>query len=144
MIVKDNQPKLLDDVKTVFHGPFSHLLEKSSSQTLDLGHGRIEERSLTASAELPGYSDLPGLEQVFQLTRKAIITKTEKVWEETVYGVTSLTTQQADPERLLGIVRSHWHIENRSHIGFVTLPLVKTILRFVLGLSHRSWRQYAT
>jgi hypothetical protein len=57
MIVKDNQPKLLDDVKTVFHGPFSHLLEKSSSQTLDLGHGRIEERSLTASAELSGYSD---------------------------------------------------------------------------------------
>ena len=55
------------------------------------------------------------MEQVFQLTRKAIITKTEKVREETVYGVTSLTTQQADADQLLELVRSHWHIENRSY-----------------------------
>jgi predicted transposase YbfD/YdcC len=113
MIVKDNQPKLLDEVKTAFHGPSSHLLEKS--QTLDLGHGRIEERSLTSSDELSGYSDWPGLEQVFQLTRKAIITKTEKVREETVYGVTSLSPEQADSGCLLELVRSHWHIENRSY-----------------------------
>lgn len=36
-----------DDVKTVFEGPYSHLLKKSSAQTLDMGHGRfirIEER----------------------------------------------------------------------------------------------------
>lgn len=115
MIVKDNQPRLLDDVKTIFHGPFSHLLKKSTSQTLDPGHGRIEARCLTASAELSGYNDWPGLEQVFQLTRRAIITKTERVREETVYGVTSLTVEQAGPKRLLELVRSHWHIENRSY-----------------------------
>ena len=115
MIAKGNQPSLLDDVKTVFHGPFSHLLHKSSAQTLDMGHGRIEERCLTASDELSDYSDWPGLEQVFQLTRKTIIIKTEEVREETVYGVTSLTPQQADPERLLELVRCHWHIENKSH-----------------------------
>jgi predicted transposase YbfD/YdcC len=114
MIAKDNQPKLLDDVKTVFHGPSSHLLRKSSDQTLDYGHGRIEFRCLTASDELSDYSDWPGLQQVFQLTRKTIITKTEEVREETVYGVTSLTVEQADPKRLLELVRSHWHIENRS------------------------------
>lgn len=61
MIVKENQPKLLDDVKTVFDGPCSHLLQKSSAQTLDMGHGRIEERYLTASGELSDYSDWPGL-----------------------------------------------------------------------------------
>ena len=114
MIVKDNQPKLLDDVKTVFHGPFSHLLEKSSDETLDMGHGRIEERSLTASDELSDYSDWPGLEQVFQLTRRTTMKKTGEVREETVYGITSLTPQQADPVRLLELVRCHWHIENRS------------------------------
>ena len=114
MIVKDNQPRLLDDVKTVFHGPDSHLLHKSSAQSLDIGHGRIEERSLTCSDELSDYSNWPGLEQVFQLTRKTTIKKTEKVREETIYGVTSLTTEQADPERLLEFVRCHWHIENRS------------------------------
>ena len=115
MIAKGNQPSLLDDVKTVFHGPCSHLLHKSSARTLDMGHGRIEERCLTASDELSDYSDWPGLEQVFQLTRKTIIIKTEEVREETVYGITSLTPQQADPERLLELVRCHWHIENKSH-----------------------------
>lgn len=29
--------------------------------------------------------------------------------------VTSLTPQQASPAALLGIVRGHWSIENRSH-----------------------------
>jgi len=115
MIVKENQPKLLDDVKRVFDGPCSHLLEKSSVETLDLGHGRIEERHLIVSDELSDYSDWPGLEQVFQLTRRTTIKKTGKVREETVYGVTSLTPEQAGPARLLGFVRCHWHIENRSY-----------------------------
>jgi len=37
MIVKDNQPGLLDDVKTVFDGPFSHTLDKKSAEELDMG-----------------------------------------------------------------------------------------------------------
>lgn len=32
-----------------------------------------------------------------------------------VYGLTSQTPQQADPETLLRQVRDHWGIENRSH-----------------------------
>lgn len=115
MIVKENQEGLSDDVKTVFHGPFSHLLKKSSDETLNMGHGRIEERHITVSAELSGYSDWPGLEQVFQLTRKATIKKTGKVRKETVYGITSLTPEEASPSRLLELVRCHWHIENKSH-----------------------------
>jgi hypothetical protein len=115
MIAKGNQEKLLDDVKTVFHGPFSQLLEKSSDETLDIGHGRIEERSIVVSAELSGYSDWPGLEQVFQLTRRTTVKKTGEVREETVYGITSLTPEEAGPLRLLELIRCHWHIENRSH-----------------------------
>ena len=34
---------------------------------------------------------------------------------ETVYGLTSLTPQQADPARLLSLSRGHWSIENRLH-----------------------------
>ena len=94
MIVKENQHKLLDDVKTVFHGPYSHLLEQSSDETLDIGHGRIEERHLIVSNELSGYSDWPGLEQVFELTRTTTFKKTGKVREETVYGITSLTSAE--------------------------------------------------
>jgi len=115
MIVKENQQKLLDDVKTVFHGPCSHLLQKSSAETMDVGHGRIEGRYLTVSSELSDYSDWPGLQQVFQLTRTATFKKTGEHRAETVYGITSLTPQQADATRMINLVRCHWHIENKSH-----------------------------
>jgi predicted transposase YbfD/YdcC len=115
MIAKENQEKLLDEVMTTFHGPYSHLLKKSTDETLDVGHGRIEERSIVVSDALIGYSDWPGLSQVFQLTRRTLIKKTGKVREETVYGVTSLTAKEASPSRLMEIIRCHWHIENRYH-----------------------------
>ena len=34
---------------------------------------------------------------------------------EVAYFVTSLTRAEADADRLLGLVRSHWEIENRLH-----------------------------
>jgi predicted transposase YbfD/YdcC len=115
MIVKENQGKLLDDVKTVFDGPCSHLLDNSSVQTLDVGHGRIEERQLTASGVLFGYSDWPGLNQVFRVERTTTFKKTQKQRKDVVYGITSLSKEEADPESLLNLLRCHWHIENKSH-----------------------------
>lgn len=115
IVVKDNQHKLLDDVKTTFDGPFSSMLEKSYDTTLDAGHGRIEKRSLTASDELPHYMDWPGLEQVFMVERSTTIKKTGEHYAETAYGITSLTPEQADASKLNSLVRGHWHIENRSH-----------------------------
>jgi predicted transposase YbfD/YdcC len=116
MIVKDNQPGLLDDVKTTFHGPFSHMLRKSSDISVDYGHGRIEERHLTVSDELPHYVDWPGLKQVFMVTRKTSFKKAGKKPRcETVYGITSLSPEQAGASLLQQLVRCHWHIENRSH-----------------------------
>ena len=82
MPVKDNQQRLLDDVKTVW--PCSHLLSKSSVETLDVGHGRIEERCLTCSDALIGYSDWPGLHQVFKVERRFTYKRTGKVHQETV------------------------------------------------------------
>jgi len=115
MVVKENQNSLLDDVKTVFDGLCTHLLRKWSGQTTDSGHGRIEERFLTSSDELKGYTTWSGLHQVFGLTRTILTKKTGEVREETVYGITSLSPEQADPFRLLELVRNHWHIENKSH-----------------------------
>ena len=34
---------------------------------------------------------------------------------ETVYGITSLTTYQANPADVLAFNRGHWGIENREH-----------------------------
>jgi predicted transposase YbfD/YdcC len=100
MIVKENQKALMDDVKTVFDRPCSHLLRKWSDKTTD---------------ELKGYSDWSGLHQVFELTRIIVTKKTGEASKETVYGITSLSPEEASPLRLLDLVRSHWHIENKVH-----------------------------
>jgi hypothetical protein len=47
--------------------------------------------------------------------REVVHLRTGEVEQETVYGVTSLEVGRADAERLLQLVRHHWHIENRSH-----------------------------
>ena len=40
-----------------------------TARTVDIGHGRIEQRNITTSEALVGYSDWPGLAQVFELGR---------------------------------------------------------------------------
>ena len=114
MIVKDNQPQLRADIELVFTRPPAGERQESA-RTVDIGHGRIEQRNLTTSEALMDYSDWPGLAQVFELGRHVIIKKTGEERVEVVYGVTSLRSEQVTPGRLLDLVRGHWHIENKSH-----------------------------
>jgi predicted transposase YbfD/YdcC len=114
MIVKDNQPQLRADIELVFTLPPAGDRQETA-RTVDIGHGRIEQRNITTSEALGGYSDWPGLAQVFELGRHVITQKTGKERAEVVYGVTSLPPKRATPERLLELVRGHWHIENKSH-----------------------------
>jgi hypothetical protein len=88
---------------------------RTAAATLDLGHGRIEQRGLQTSNALMGDSDWPGLTPVFQLERQVIIKNTGEVREEVVAGVTSLEPERADAARLLALVRGQWQIENQSH-----------------------------
>lgn len=115
MVVKENQPQLLDDIETVFVLPPMPGERRTVAATLDLGHGRIEQRGLQTSDVLRGYSDWPGLAQVFRLERQVIIKKTGAGRQEVVAGVTSLAPERADATRLLALVRGQWHIENQSH-----------------------------
>jgi hypothetical protein len=62
-----------------------------------------------------GYSDWPGLAQVFELGRHVITQKTGEERVEVVYGVTSLSPERATPEHLLALVRGQWQIENKLH-----------------------------
>jgi len=114
MIVKEHQPRLRADIELVFTLPpvGDH---QATARTVDLGHGRIEQRNLTTSEALVGYSDWPGLAQVFELGRHVLFPKTGKERVEVVYGVTSLCPERATPERLLALVRGQWQIENQSH-----------------------------
>jgi predicted transposase YbfD/YdcC len=114
MIVKDNQPQLRADIELVFTLPPVGDRQETA-RTVDIGHGRIEQRNITTSGALLDYSTWPGLAQVFELGRHVITQKTNKERTEVVYGVTSLGPERATPERLLELVRGQWQIENKSH-----------------------------
>jgi len=120
-LVKGNQPQLLEDLRVLFAplppakraGESVLRLPEQSAQTMEKGHGRVDIRSIRASSELKGYSDWPGLEQVFEIRRRF---QSKGIWHEAVrYGVTSLPATISIPERLLTLKRGHWRIENGLH-----------------------------
>ena len=120
--IKDNQPQLRDDIEELFtptlplsKGFNTGPTDFRQAQTINLGHGRIEKRMLTASSQLQGLSDWPGLVQVFRVERQTQLVASGKTRAEVVYGVTSLTPQAAPAQRLLQLVRQHWGIENGLH-----------------------------
>jgi predicted transposase YbfD/YdcC len=114
MIVQENQPQLRADIELVFTLPPAGDRQETA-RTVDIGHGRIEQRHITTSEALVGYSDWPGLAQVFELGRPVITPKTGQERVEVVYGVTSLRPERATPGRLLELMRGQWQIENKSH-----------------------------
>jgi hypothetical protein len=75
----------------------------------------LEVRQIWTSTELTGYLTFPHAAQVFCIQRDTTEIVTQKDRTETVYGITSLPPQKADPARLLNLSRGHWSIENRLH-----------------------------
>ncbi len=120
-LAKDNQPTLRSDIEHWF-APESHVKGFSpgakdfqTAHTVEKGHGRHEERTITTSSLLNDYLTWPGVAQVFKLERRASNQTTGEVRHEVVYGVTSLSAEQAPPKRLLGLIRQYWGIENGLH-----------------------------
>jgi hypothetical protein len=64
---------------------------------------------------LVGYLTFPHAAQVFRLERHRLALPHGKTDSEVVFGVTSLTPEQAGPARLLALNRNHWSIENKVH-----------------------------
>ena len=101
------------------------------------GHGRWERRELwvLADPDLNGYAGSAGtvgeawphLQQVCRLERQRTIKGRTQV--SVSYAVTSLPPAAAGAERLLQILREHWHIENRLHWVRGMSPLTKTVPR---------------
>ena len=119
--IKGNQSRTQEDIDLLFapepcapgFSP-SHKDFRSAS-TREEGHGRLERRTLTASSLLAGYVNWPYAGQVFRIERRFLRIQDGKLMEEINYSVTSLTATEADPERLLELVRAHWGIENKLH-----------------------------
>lgn len=112
MVVKENHPRLYEDIALLFATPPP---ETSFAQSVVRGrHGdRHEERTLQASTGLNGYLDWPGLGQVCRIERR--VTRKGRTRVEIRYAITSLGPQEADADDLQRLWRGHWGIENRLH-----------------------------
>jgi hypothetical protein len=115
MVFKGNQPQLHHEIHLLDHDPYSLAQPMAAAQTVDVGHGRSEQRRLTAGPALVGYKDWPGWAPVFQLERHVTMKASQAQRSNVVYGVTGLHPGQAGPERLRGLGRQHWPIENKVH-----------------------------
>jgi predicted transposase YbfD/YdcC len=117
MVAKDNQPRLAQGIAGLLATP-THVpgaTPRRWARTVDRGHGRLERRTLTVRALLPGDCDWPGARQVFRVERQRLRQTTGVLTTETTYGLTSLAPEQAPPRALLRYLRGHWHIENKAH-----------------------------
>lgn len=89
--------------------------------TTDLGHGRIERRTVSASTALNGYLTFPHVAQVVRVERiswkkNAAETDQTPIHSEVSFYITSLTEEQAGPARLGELIRGHWGIESRHYV----------------------------
>jgi Transposase DDE domain len=81
--------------------------------SVEKGHGRVEKRTVRTTSILTLQQKWPGLAQGLEIRRERTVKGETTV--EVVYGMTSLEPEQADAERLSGLVREHWGIENGLH-----------------------------
>jgi hypothetical protein len=81
--------------------------------SVEKGHGRVEKRTVRTTSILTLQQKWPGLAQGLEITRERTVQG--KTTVEVEYAMTSLKPEQADAQRLSGLVREHWGIENRLH-----------------------------
>lgn len=97
--------------------------ERETFSQPDKGHGRREHRTLESTTALNHFLEeqlgWTGVKQAFRVTRRRTVRDREtgesKTATEVVFGITSLSRDQADAEKLLALNRGHWGIENKLH-----------------------------
>ncbi len=121
-IAKGNQARILWAIQKLFvqeaynlqrGAPLSK--EIGTAETVNKGHGRREKRIIWTSTELNDYLDWPGVGQVFRIERIIWHEKHHGYTRQIVYGLTSLSPEQASPKKLLAWVRQYWEIETGLH-----------------------------
>jgi len=126
--VKDNHPRLHAALAAYFADPRATM---RTTQTIDRRRGRTETRTLAASTRLNGYLHtyvpFPRIAQIARLIRP--VRTRETTTTETVYLITSLSPRQADPARLLTLIRGHWRIESRHWLRDLTFGEDRSHLR---------------
>ena len=116
MVIKRNHGQLYEDLTWFFASPPLPCDPPwREATTLSKGHGRLETRHLTCTADLDDYLTWPGVQQVLRRECERLELKTGKVSTAVTYGVTSVAPAAATPLEVEGWWRGHWTIENRVH-----------------------------
>jgi len=120
--VKSNQPRTHWAIEKLFVHEACNLRQGAplsqdirTAVQVNKGHGRIEKRTIWVSTQLNNYLDWPYVEQVFRIERLVWHEKHQGRTRQIVYGLTSLSPQQASPKRLLALNRRYWGIECGLH-----------------------------
>jgi predicted transposase YbfD/YdcC len=120
--VKDNQSRTRWAIEKLFvhevcnlqkGAPLSkdiHMAAKDNKQC-----GRVEQRTILTSTQLNHYLDWPHVAQVFRIERVVYHAHNLGKTRQIIYGLTSLSSEQAGPEKLLELFREYWGIESGLH-----------------------------
>ncbi|WP_307542853.1 ISAs1 family transposase [Streptomyces sp. V3I8] len=137
VIAKGNQRKLRKQLRSL---PWEEIPPQGRAR--GIGHKRSEIRRIkvvTVNSLL-----FPGARQAVQIKRRRTDRKTGRTTLKTVYAVTSLTAERANPAQLATLIRDHWQIEALHHVRDTTFAEDTSQLR--TGNAPRAmatWRNLA-
>jgi predicted transposase YbfD/YdcC len=120
--IKDNQSRTRWAIEKLFVHEVCNLqkgaaLSKEVEMAVKVNKqcGRVEQRTILTSTQLNDYLDWPHVAQVFRVERVVYHAHHLGMTHQIVYGLTSLSPQQAGPEKLLELFREYWGIESGLH-----------------------------
>lgn len=112
LAVKDNQKNLHEEIQDLFENKLSF----TQHSTLDNNHGRVEKRTATVLNDVSLLSEKDGwrnLNSLVKIDTERYVKSTKSTSYETRYYISSCAGCTA--ERMNGMVRQHWAIENKLH-----------------------------
>jgi predicted transposase YbfD/YdcC len=110
--VKENQSRLLDDIKEAFAQQKEGI---SIDVQSNMGHGRIEKRSCRVITDMDWIcksGDWKGLSSIIEITAERTDKKTGHYQKEHRYYISDLLHSN---KAFNNYIRSHWSIENKQH-----------------------------
>jgi predicted transposase YbfD/YdcC len=115
--LKENQPELMSEMLRSL-GQLSVLQQCT---TLDLGHGRIEERNYQSYCIRDVYMDKRWQNTHFELLIKVTRTRTCKKTDQKSREVNYYLSNGTRSKDIFNAIRKHWSVEVNNHLRDVTL-----------------------
>jgi predicted transposase YbfD/YdcC len=109
LVLKGNQPLALQAAQALLSGTDTEFTDHTDIDA-DRGHGRTERRTIRVAA--CDDTLFPGARQVFRLRRDTGGLDGVRTSKQIIYGIVSVTAEQAGPEHLNHYARGHWVVEN--------------------------------